>query len=137
MKSIIFSTASRYLFPLMIIFSFFLLLRGHNEPGGGFVGGLVASTAYVLFALANSVQEAKKLLKINPLPLIGIGLMTALFSGLAALIKENSFMTSYWLDGKFPLVGKLGTPIIFDIGVYLLVVGVTLLIIFTLAEEVN
>ena len=70
MVSIILATASRYLLPLMLIFSFFLLLRGHNEPGGGFVGGLVAAAAYALYLIANGIEEAKKLLKTEPIKLI-------------------------------------------------------------------
>ncbi len=134
-NSIILSTAVKYLIPLLLIFSFFLLLRGHNEPGGGFVGGLVAASAYALYAIANGVNEAKKLLKTDPLFLIGIGLLTALLSGLIAVFIGQDFMTGLWLKNEVPVIGKLGTPLLFDIGVYILVLGISTKIIFSLAEE--
>lgn len=137
MFSVILSTASRYLLPLLLIFSFFLLLRGHNEPGGGFVGGLVAAAAYALYFIANGVEEAEKLLKAEPIKLIAIGLILAVISAIPALFAGKNFMTGLWLDIGFPVIGKLGTPLIFDVGVYLLVLGVSLKIIFSLAEEDN
>lgn len=135
MFSVILSTASRYLLPLLLIFSFFLLLRGHNEPGGGFVGGLVAAAAYALFYIANGVEEAEKLLKSEPIKLIASGLILAIISAIPSLIAGKNFMTGAWFDTSFPLIGKIGSPLIFDIGVYLLVLGIALKIIFSLAEE--
>ena len=135
MFSVILSTASRYLLPLMLIFSFFLLLRGHNEPGGGFVGGLVAAAAYSLYLIANGIGEAKKLLKTNPIRLIATGLALALISAFISVIACKNFMTGIWATIDFPVIGKIGTPLLFDLGVYLLVIGIVLLIIFSLAEE--
>lgn len=135
MFSVILSTASKYLLPLLLIFSFFLLLRGHNDPGGGFVGGLVASAAYALYFIANGVEPAKKLLKIEPLILIALGLLVALLSAVSAVLTGQDFMTGVWLKRSLPIVGKMGTPFIFDVGVYLLVLGITMKIIFSLAEE--
>lgn len=135
MLSVILSTASRYLLPLLLIFSFFLLLRGHNEPGGGFVGGLVAAAAYALFYIANGVEEAEKLLKSEPIKLIAVGLALAIISTIPSLITGENFMTGIWLKTDFPVIGKIGTPLIFDVGVYLLVLGIAVKIIFSLAEE--
>ena len=135
MFSIILSTASRYLLPLMLIFSFFLLLRGHNEPGGGFVGGLVAAAAYALYLIANGVEEAKKLLKAEPIKLIAIGLLLAIISAFISVITGQDFMTGLWAKNEFPVIGKVGTPLLFDLGVYFLVLGIVTKIIFSLAEE--
>lgn len=135
MFSVILSTASRYLLPLLLIFSFFLLLRGHNEPGGGFVGGLVAAAAYALYFIANGVYEAEKLLKAEPIKIISLGLLIAILSTIPSIIIGQNFMTGVWLDINFPVIGKIGTPLFFDVGVYLLVLGITLKIIFSLAEE--
>ncbi len=135
MFSVILSTASKYLLPLLLIFSFFLLLRGHNEPGGGFVGGLVAAAAYALYFIGNGVDEAEKLLKVEPIKLIATGLLIALISTVPALFVGEDFMTGIWLKKNFPVIGKIGTPLIFDVGVYLLVLGIALKIIFSLAEE--
>ena len=135
MYSVILSTASKYLLPLLLLFSFFLLLRGHNEPGGGFVGGLVAAAAYALYFIANGVEEAEKLLKAEPIELISSGLTIALISTIPSLLFGKNFMSGIWFDTNFPVIGKIGTPLIFDIGVYLLVLGIALKIIFSLAEE--
>jgi len=135
MFSVILSTASRYLLPLLLIFSFFLLLRGHNEPGGGFVGGLVAAAAYALYFIANGIEEAEKLLKAEPVKLIATGLFLALVSAVPSIIAGENFMKGVWLDTNFPVIGKIGSPLIFDVGVYLLVLGIALKIIFSLAEE--
>lgn len=135
MFSVILSTASRYLLPLMLIFSFFLLLRGHNEPGGGFVGGLVAAAAYALYLIANGIDEAKKLLKAEPIKLIAIGLLIAVISAFISVINGKNFMTGIWAKNEIPVIGKVGTPLLFDLGVYFLVLGIVLKIVFSLAEE--
>lgn len=135
MFSVILSTASRYLLPLMLIFSFFLLLRGHNEPGGGFVGGLVAAAAYALYLIANGIDEAKKLLKAEPIKLIATGLLIAVISAFISVINGKNFMTGIWAKDEIPVIGKVGTPLLFDLGVYFLVLGIVLKIVFSLAEE--
>lgn len=135
MVSIILATASRYLLPLMLIFSFFLLLRGHNEPGGGFVGGLMAAAAYSLYLIANGVSQAKKLLKAEPIKFIAVGLSFAVISGFISVLNGQNFMTGAWSSDEFPVIGKAGTPLLFDLGVYFLVLGITLKIVFSLAEE--
>ncbi|HED30416.1 MAG TPA: Na+/H+ antiporter subunit B [Prosthecochloris aestuarii] len=135
MYSVILSTASRYLFILLLMFSVFLLLRGHNEPGGGFVGGLVAAAAYALYFIANGLSAAKTVLRIEPLRVVGAGLFLALLSTLPSLAAGKPFMTALWVDTGTEVIGKIGTPLLFDLGVYVLVLGITLAIIFTLAEE--
>ena len=137
MKSVILQTSSKLILPLMMIFSFFLLLRGHNEPGGGFIGGLVASAGFILYSLAFSVEETKSILKVNPLNLIITGLLIALLSGFYPLLLSKIFMTGLWTDFELPIIGKLGTPFIFDIGVYFVVLGIAVSIIFSISEEVT
>lgn len=134
-QSLILSTAALYILPLLLLFSFFLLLRGHNEPGGGFVGGLVAAAAFSLYALAFDVERTRKLLRAEPRNLIGVGLLISLASGLYSWVQGGAFMEAIWGKQVYPVLGKLGTPLFFDIGVYLVVLGVTLKIIFVLAEE--
>ncbi len=135
MFSIILSTASRYLLLLLLMFSAFLLLRGHNEPGGGFVGGLVAAAAYALYLIANGIDAAQRILRFEPQKIITAGLLLAIASTIPSLVTGEQFMTGMWLDTGIPLIGKVGTPLLFDLGVYFLVLGVTLQIIFSLAEE--
>lgn len=138
MTSTILRSSTRYLFPVIALFSIFLLLRGHDEPGGGFVGGLLAALCFALYALADSVEAARRLLRVEEQQLIGIGLLLAAFSGLPGLLAGEPFLTTYWTEQwVIPTVGKLkvGTPLLFDVGVYLTVVGVVLMILFPLAEE--
>jgi len=135
MYSIILATASKYLLLLLQMFSIFLLFRGHNEPGGGFVGGLVAAAAFALYFIANGIGKAEKLLAIDPFHLIAAGLLLAVSSTLPGLAAGGSVMSGIWIDTGIPMLGKIGTPLVFDTGVYFLVLGITLKIIFSLAEE--
>lgn len=135
--SLILQTATRFVFSLLLLLSIFLLLRGHNEPGGGFIGGLMGALAFVLYAIAFNVEEARRLLHINPRVFIGTGLLAAAFAGIMALVNGDAFLTGLWWDVDLPILGEthLSTVLIFDIGVYLAVIGVTLTIILTLLEE--
>ena len=137
MTSLILRTTARYLTPLLLIFSVFLFWRGHNQPGGGFAGGLVAAVPFAIFSIAFGAAEARRVLHVEPHVLIATGLLTALASGVLSLISADPFLTSSWgslrLPG-FPSI-DLGTPLLFDLGVYLTVIGVTLSIILTLMEE--
>jgi len=124
------------MYPLLVLLSVFLLLRGHNSPGGGFVGGLTAAAALSLYALAYDVPTARGLLPVDPRILIALGLLSALGSGLVSVVLGEPFLTGTWVKlviGGVPL--DLGTPLLFDVGVYLVVLGVSVLIIFSLAEE--
>jgi multicomponent Na+:H+ antiporter subunit B len=135
MFSLILSTAVRYLFPLMLLFSLFILLRGHNEPGGGFVGGLIVAAAFSFYVIAYGVPAARPTQGQDSRVLIGVGLMVAVGSGLWSVFHGRPFMTGMWTETPVPVLGKLGTPFLFDVGVYLVVIGVMLTIIFSLAEE--
>ena len=137
MTSSILQTAARLLMPLLLLFAVFLLLRGHNQPGGGFVGGLVVAASFVLYSIAFSVAEARRALLVRPSTLLGTGLLVALVSGLPAVFVGRPFMTAIWTTlaaGSTPLA--VGTPLVFDVGVFLAVIGVVLTIVFTLAEAV-
>ncbi len=135
MNSIILATVSRLLTGLLLVFSVFLLLRGHNLPGGGFSGGLVAASAFVLVSFASGFPAARRLLVAPPRVIMGFGLVVALVAGLAANAAGYPFLTGLWDTTPFPVVGKLGTPLLFDVGVYFAVLGVTTLIVFSLGED--
>ena len=135
MKKIILVTASTYLLPLLWLFSVFILLRGHYLPGGGFVGGLVASIAFVLHAFANGVENTRNFLKYHPGILIPIGLTISLISGILPLFLSKPFMYGLWFKDPVPAIGMIGSALFFDIGVYLVVIGITLTILFTIAEN--
>ncbi len=137
MTSIILRTATQYMFPPLILFSIYLLLRGHHYPGGGFVGGLMGGAAFALYSLAFDVATARKLLRFDPRDITAAGLGISLLSGLPALLSGKAFLTGTWW--QIPLGGgryfDLGTPFVFDVGVYLVVLGVLLTFVFALGEE--
>ena len=134
-RSILLSAAARYLMPLMLVFSVFLLIRGHNEVGGGFAGGLVAASGLMLYGIAHSPAALRKLLPVEPHLLAGSGLLAALLSGIIPMLLGKPFMTGLWLKTSLPVIGKVGTPLLFDTGVYLVVIGVVVWILLTVAEE--
>jgi multicomponent Na+:H+ antiporter subunit B len=139
MNSLILRTAAHVLTGLMLIVSLFLLLRGHNEPGGGFLGGLVAASAFVVLALAGGTHAVRAALRIEPANLALIGLAVAIAAGLAGAFFGDPFLTGLWTfvgaePGSKGLA--LGTPLLFDLGVYLVVVGAVVAILLALEEEV-
>lgn len=137
MTSVILRTATRLLMPLLVLFALFLLLRGHNAPGGGFVGGLVVSAAFVLHAAAYGVAASRRALLVDASRLLGAGLLVALGSALLAVLTGRPFMTALWgRIGPREAGLAIGTPLVFDIGVFLAVVGVVLTIVFSLIEAV-
>jgi multicomponent Na+:H+ antiporter subunit B len=132
MNSVIFSTSARLLCWAMLAISLAILWRGHNQPGGGFVGGLVAAMAIGVVALSNGVAHARRLLRVHPVALAGFGVACAVVSGLAGMAAGDGFLTHQWLifDNGF----KLGTTLLFDIGVYCAVMGGMLCLVFRLYE---
>ena len=132
--SLILRSTTRLLLPLLLLFSVFILLRGHNEPGGGFIGGLLAAGAVSLVALAEGPAAARRVLRCNPVVILGVGLLLALASGLPALATGAPYLTGLWSKLSLPGIGKLSTVLLFDIGVYLVVAGTALLMVLNLAE---
>ena len=139
MKSIILIAGARLLVALLALFSAYMLLRGHNQPGGGFIGGLLAAVGFVIFAIACGTAEARKALRFRPSDIAAVGLGMALFAGVMAAFWSDAFFTGQWLfinatpeDKGIPLSSVL----VFDIGVFLVVLGAVLTIAFALEEEV-
>ena len=137
MESHILKTAARHLVLPFMIVSLSVLWRGHNLPGGGFVGGLIAAAAFILYNVAFGVQEAKKLLRIETKARTALGLLIAMSSAMLSLLFHKPLMTGLWVDVALPLVGHqhFGTPQLFDAGVYLGVFGVVLTLVVALSEE--
>jgi multicomponent K+:H+ antiporter subunit A len=125
---------ARILLPLALLVSAFLFLRGHNLPGGGFVAGLVTAVALILQYLANGVTWTQERLPGDLHPAIGAGLLIATLTGLGSLALGYPFLTSAHGHVRLPLVGdlELASAMAFDLGVYLAVVGATLLILIRL-----
>jgi multicomponent Na+:H+ antiporter subunit B len=135
MTSSILQSATRVLMPVLLLFAVFLLMRGHNEPGGGFVAGLVVAASFVLYAMAFGVNAGRRALLVDPSTLLAGGLLTALVSGFPAVLGGQPFMTARWVKvGAGAVAYDIGTPLVFDIGVFLAVIGVVLTIVFTLAD---
>ena len=132
MSSLILTTASRVLTGLMLAFSLYLLLRGHNQPGGGFVGGLVAASALLLHAMANGVPATRRTLRVDPRVIATAGVAVALGAGFVAAAVGAPFLTGLWI---FPAGLPLGTPLLFDVGVFLAVVGAVTTLLFALEED--
>lgn len=182
MKTSILATAIRLLVPLFQVFSLYILFRGHNHPGGGFIGGLIGSIGFIFYAMVYGPKQAvhtflnirlfiedktdtfndtrfdkqaqkvhseerveaseaatpnnpSRVLRLEPMYLIATGLFLAATSGLLGLFLQDAYMAALWADFYLPILGKPGTPILFDLGVYLLVLGVVVKITFIMSEE--
>lgn len=135
MSSVILRTAARGIEPLLLFFSVYLLLAGHDEPGGGFVGGLVAAAALMLHTIAFGVGSARRALRVDPRTLVGAGLLVALAAVWIGPVAGLPPMTGLWAGLPTLAALDLGTPVLFDAGVFLVVVGSALAAIFGLSEE--
>jgi multisubunit Na+/H+ antiporter MnhB subunit len=137
MHSLILKTAARLLVGLILTFSVYLLLRGHNAPGGGFAAALVAGTGFALFAIAEGPAVVRQAIRIAPQKIAMGGLGLSLVSGLVALLTGQPFFTGiWWIWGKGQVSElAIGTPLFFDVGVYLAVLGTILTLILALEEN--
>jgi multicomponent K+:H+ antiporter subunit A len=127
----------RLLLPTAALISVYFLLRGHNEPGGGFVGGLIFATAVILQYMAGGVYWVESRSRLNPQNWIGIGLLFAGSAAMAAWLAYKPFLAALAWDIALPLVGHvhLSSVLLFDLGVYMLVVGSTVLVLVALAHQ--
>ncbi len=134
MNSLILSTATRLLMPLILLVSIFVFFRGHNEPGGGFIGGLLAATAFALLEKAEGLDAARRALHFRPQSIAAIGLGCALVSGLWGGLKFGHFLKGVWPHLAEAYGLPLGSIPLFDFGVYLVVLGSVCGILFALEE---
>ncbi len=137
MTSPILETGTRAVFHTILLFGVYLLFAGHNAPGGGFVGGLVAGAAFVLRYVEGGEAEVAAAAPVAPQGVLGVGLTMALLTGFAPLLGGGQFLQSGTLTRQLPVLGtvKASSALVFDIGVYLVVVGLVLAILTTLGEE--
>lgn len=117
----------------ILAFGFHMLLRGHNAPGGGFIAGLMVAVAALLMRMARQ----QRLLSITPASLVPVGLAIALLTGAAPMLVGRPFLTSAYGYVRLPLLGEVewATAALFDVGVFLVVIGVTVTIIELLTEH--
>lgn len=131
MNSLILQTTSRLILPAALVFSIYVLLRGHNEPGGGFIGGLIAAAGIAVHVIPRGRIALIEMLRVWPKSLIGVGLLLAIVSGMPSLLLSEPFLTHQWPFASLPI----GTTLIFDAGVYLVVIGSVLTFLSYYLEE--
>ena len=136
MNTLISRTIAPVLTALMLLFSVFVLLRGHNEPGGGFIGGLIAASALAIFGIIRGTGAVRRAIVFHPLSIAGAGLLMASVAGLISIVFAVPFMTGLWIYPEISGVTvPLSTVLLFDIGVYLVVVGAVTSIALSLEER--
>jgi multicomponent Na+:H+ antiporter subunit B len=139
MKAIILRTTAHLVIPLLLLFSLFMLLRGHDAPGGGFIAALLATGAFAVYMLAFGTAEIVRITRgVHHRQLIGVGLATALASAVLPVVVGRPLFTGLWIE--LHLSGRaeplhLGTPLLFDVGVYLTVLGAALTVLVELEED--
>ncbi|WP_111560994.1 Na(+)/H(+) antiporter subunit B [Rhizobium sp.] len=136
MNTLIARTIAPVLTALMLLFSVFVLLRGHNEPGGGFIGGLIAASALAIFGIIKGTGAVRRAIVFHPLSIAGAGLLMSSLAGLISILFAVPFMTGLWI---YPVIAGVEVPLssvmLFDIGVYLVVVGAVTSIALSLEER--
>lgn len=127
----------QWLFPAIVVFALFLFLRGHDRPGGGFAAGVAMSIAFILQYMASGTRSTEARLRVQPINWIGVGLLIAVAAGAGAWFFGYPFLTSYFQYVDIPWLGELpaATAMIFDLGVFVLVVGATVLMLIALAHQ--
>jgi len=127
----------RLLLPIALLVSMYLFMRGHNQPGGGFVAGLVMSVAFILQYMVAGTQWVEAQMSLRPLRWMGTGLLCATLTGVGAMLLGYPFLTTHTAHLHLPVLGDVhvASALFFDIGVYTVVVGSTLLILTALAHQ--
>ncbi len=133
---LVLAQTTRFLLPLALLVSAYLFLRGHNAPGGGFIAGLVTAIALILQYMASGIAWTRQQWRMQYHPVIAWGVLLALATGMGSFVFNRPFLTSAFGHFHLPLVGdfELATAMLFDLGVYLSVVGVVMLILATLGK---
>ena len=127
----------RLILPIAAVIGVYLFMRGHNEPGGGFVAGLVLSTAFILQYIVSGTQWVEANINLRPVRWIAAGLLLATATGLGSLFFGYPFLTTHTAHLDLPLLGEVhvASALFYDIGVFTLVVGSTLLILTALGHQ--
>lgn len=130
-------TLTRLIILIVLAFSIYLLLAGHNNTGGGFIGGLMTASAVLILYVAFDIKTIKKVIPIDFVKIIGVGLLLASLTGVASMLLGYPFLKQFFDYFSLPILGEveLTTALPFDLGVYLVVVGSALTIILTIAED--
>jgi multicomponent Na+:H+ antiporter subunit B len=132
MKSVILRAATRLLSGLVLMLSIYLLWKGHHAPGGGFIAALVAASGFALVVLSEGTAAVRKGIYLPPQYLIGAGILLAVGAGAAGVVTGKPFLTGLWGPADKALAG---TPLLFDVGVFLVVLGAVLTVVLALEEN--
>lgn len=132
MNSIILKTATRLVSALVLVLAVYLLWRGHHAPGGGFIAALVAATGFALVTLSEGPEVVRQGLRLRPPHMIGAGLGLALGAGILGVLAQRPFLSGIWWPSDNVV---LGTPLLFDTGVFLVVLGAILTVLLALEER--
>ncbi|OMF26245.1 Na(+)/H(+) antiporter subunit B [Paenibacillus sp. FSL H8-0548] len=130
-------TATKILVFIIMTFSIYILFAGHHNPGGGFIGGLITASALVLLYIAFDLQSVRDIIPVDFKQLAAAGVIVAVLTGTASFIFDVPFLTQTFTYVELPILGKteLATAVIFDLGVYMTVVGTTMTIITSISED--
>jgi len=130
-------SATKILVFMIMAFSVYVLFAGHHNPGGGFIGGLITASALVLLYIAFDLQSVRDVIPVDFKKLAAAGVIVAVLTGTASFIFDVPFLTQSFTYVKLPLLGKteLATAVIFDLGVYMAVIGTTMTIITSISED--
>lgn len=136
-NDVVLQTVTRGVAFVILIFSLYLFFAGHHHPGGGFIGGLMTASALVLLYIAYDIETMKKVIQIDYIKMTALGLLIAVMTGLGSFLFEKPFLSHTFDYFYLPLLGKseLATAVLFDLGVYLTVVGITMTIILAIGED--
>ncbi|MBU2486108.1 MAG: Na(+)/H(+) antiporter subunit B [Alphaproteobacteria bacterium] len=136
MRTVIFRSIAPYLTSLMVLFSIFVLLRGHNEPGGGFIGGLIAASALAIYGIACGVAPVRRAIYFHPMAIAAFGLFMSAMAGVLSVFASVPYMSGLWIyPVLFGVEIPLSSVLVFDVGVYLVVVGAISSIALALEER--
>ena len=138
MTSRIAQLTSRYLLPVMIAISIIVFFRGHHQPGGGFIAALIATSGIIFNAMVTETKTAYRRLFFDPVILMASGMSFCFLSAAAGPLTGRPLFYGYWAEIKLPLLNKisLGTPLLFDAGVYFVVTGALMMVFLLIMEEI-
>jgi multisubunit Na+/H+ antiporter MnhB subunit len=136
-RLVVLDVSIRVIVPAVVLGSLWLLLAGHNQPGGGFVGGIVASAAVALRYVNGGIAEVRSLSRARPWTVLGAGLLVAAVTALVPVVAGHDILEAASVSGDLPLLGhvKATSALVFDIGVYLVVVGLVLMVFESFGDE--
>jgi len=137
-NNLVLQTITKVIVFLILLYAVDLFFAGHYTPGGGFIGGLMASGAIVLLLIAYDLKLVKKIFPVNFIYVTATGLLISTLTGMIAVLKNKPYLSHFFTkNAHLPLIGTttLHTAALFDLGVFLVVVGVTMTIIQTIGED--